>query len=278
MPNIDYIKTTFPFYNTAYDTGLCDLYNDIGWKAWKHPMTTSLDSFMMKRTGGSVGDAVTVLSLRNLDGTENTDLIGSVAKLTIVTFADGTDYITYNAQENSGAPLSVSAGEYFIRISDGTLTWESVRFQVSSDASSYLNFQWFNTYDIGDVFFDSTSAPESEAQIELNLRIDTNIDLPENELEEKGEYRGDLFIVERSVLKEIYSIEFRALDYVVSALTRAQQYSNLRVSFPNGEPLVTIYDLTVEPEKEADGIAITKVGFRIDSVEKLQCDTNMTKA
>jgi len=274
VPIIDYIKTSFPLYDTSDIASQCELYNDNGWKAWKHPMTTSLDSFEMKRTGAKVGDAITYFSLKNLSGSEHTDLIGQVAKLTIVTFSAGFDYIVFNSQENT---ITLTAGDYYIEVGDGTNTWRTVRFRVSADASSYLTFLWYNTYDLGDVFFNSKTAPESEAQIKFTIRIDTNIDLPENEIEEEGDYRGTLFITTYSVLKEIYSIELRALSYVIAAFTRAQQYDNLVVTLPNGESF-TVYDLTIDPVKETDGIAITKIGFRINSVEKILCDTNMTKS
>lgn len=255
------IHTSFPFYDINYLPKCADSLN--GWHFWKQWMPGHLASFQIRREA-NVGEVITSFKLLTFSGALVSNLTISDIDIMDLPVSE-IDYLVFDGITNN-TPLS--NGDYYIEVGDGVTTWRSVRFRVDS-AIDLLKFTYYNSTDIGRILYNKTPQNKNELWLPVDL---CNI---EDEFEEDGAQRGEMFISRRKELKERYSLEFKAPEYIAKAFSYMWLHDNIVVTRSNGESS-QVYDLEVESEKVVTCVVDLNVIFRTGTVLKTGCLANMT--
>jgi len=263
----DSLRIALPMYDNSYEWEL--LTNNNAWHVWKQVAPDYIPSFQIRRTGANVGDPVTAFSLMGINGVLAQAL--NTATLSIETLTS-VDYIVLDGITED---IQVADGYYYLRVTDGTQVWRSPRFwatgQGGTPAVDTIKLQWWNTVDIGQILYNVSVA----TQFKNELWIPKTVYLPVDEFEEEGDYRGDLFIPKKQILRERMQVVFSAPDWVVRAMNYIRLHDNIYVTLQNGGSS-RVYDPIVEIAEEAQGIAKITFSFRINTVTKTGCTENMT--
>lgn len=205
------------------------------------------------------------VTLYKKNGTYVGDITSAMvtAGLQVVRFESlGYDVIVF---PSSATHLSVSVGQYYIRLSDGTETWYSDIVTLVADISAYLRIEWAcmenMTFDDGQIVYVNPTFVNV-------LYLATELGKPEYNFEEEGENRNGYFFPEKQISEKVYKFQFLASEYLcdVMRLIRMCDYIRVRDKFGN---LYRCDQFLMTPKWEAQGnIASVEVEFHTDTVVK----------
>ena len=159
--------------------------------------------------------------------------------------------------------LTITPGQYYIEIGDGTNTWYSEVFTVVTDVSSFLKLKY---YDIGNIEYTGGHI-DYTAPFKNYLYIQTEIGKPEYPFEEEAQKRDGFTFVEKQVSEKKYKFEFLAPEYLCDALRIVRMHDIIYIYFKG--QTYRVENIILEPKWQEQGnLAIIEVEFECDTIVK----------
>ena len=219
----------------------------------------------------------TSIVLYKKDGTFVYELLNAMSEagLQIIQFETlGYDVIIYPAifplsyginQQGVKEPLSMTDGQYYLRMIDMGMSYYSEVFTVVQQISSYLKIEWYNDEDL---VFDGGRFVFNNPRFHNYLYFATEVGKPEYTFEEEGENRDGFFFPEKQLSEKRYKCTILAPEYLCDVMRLIRMCDHVRITDKYGR----IYDcdqFLITPEWQDQGdLASVEIEFETDTVVK----------
>lgn len=159
---------------------------------------------------------------------------------------------------------SLTDGQYYAEMSDGTDTWYSEIFTISKAASSYLKIEW---WDVEDFVMDAGAIVYTTPTYHNRLYIPTDLAKPEYEFEEESEERDGYTFPIKQISKKTFHFSFLASEYLLDVMRFIRLSDYVTITYKGQRYSVDSFLLSPDWEDYGD-IASVDAEFTTATVAK----------
>lgn len=213
----------------------------------------------------SASTPITVFKLIELGTGSETDILREVngAGLVIKEYsAEGYDLII-NPAALIFPNLTMTQGEYYVEVSDGTNTWFSEVFTVVNNLSEYLKIEYWDR----DAIAYYGGHIDYTAPYKNYCFVNSEIGKPEYPFKEDAQNRDGYIFIEKQISEKKYKFEFLAAEFLCDALRVVRMHDFINIHFKG--KTYKVENIIFEPKwKEQGNLAVMEVEFECDTIVK----------
>ncbi len=212
--------------------------------------------------GSTLGN-VTQITLCKPDGSMVRDLTSS---MTVKKFSmNGYDVLAYAGLTTIA---SLSEGQYYLVISDGSHTFYSDVFTMVAQISPYLMIEWWDEYDMLSDGWGIVYEYASGTKFKNRLYLNTQLGKPDYVFEEEGQQRDGYFFPEKQISEKSYKCTILAPEYLCDVMRFIRMSDHIRIVDCYGhEYLPDTFLITPKWETQGD-LASVEIEFQTGTVAK----------
>ena len=213
------------------------------------------------------GNTISLFRLYTVDGVLVGNFLNAIqeAGITVVHYdSDGYDVIIFPGV----LPVfsSISNGQYYCQLGDGTNTWYSDVFTVVNDIEPYLKLQWWDTEDF---IMDAARVVYKTNQwaFKNTLYLPSVLAKPQYIFEEDVIERDGLFFPVKQISEKRYRFAFLAPEYLLDVIRLVRLADYVKITYRGEDYTVDSILFTPEWEDEGD-IATVSAEFDTATIAK----------